>query len=74
MNTSIRGLITSHLTMIRHAHEIGVPLAVGTDCVLPGIRYKEASAAELKYFEQTGLSRAEVLQIACEGGAKLLEM
>src|SRR5512147_537452 len=46
----IAGLIRSHLNMIRHAHEIGVPLVIGTDCVLPGEDYRAAYDAELQYF------------------------
>jgi hypothetical protein len=68
----IADLIRSHLEMIRHAHGIGVPLAVGTDCVLPDPHYKEAYNAELAYFEQAGLPHDEVRKIACEGGARLL--
>jgi imidazolonepropionase-like amidohydrolase len=58
--------------MIRRAHAIGVPLAVGTDCVLPDPRYQEAYAAELAYFEQAGIPREDVMKIASEGGAELL--
>jgi imidazolonepropionase-like amidohydrolase len=68
----IADLIRSHLEMIRHAHGIGVPLAVGTDCVLPDPHYKEAYVAELAYFEQAGLPHDQVRKIACEGGARLL--
>lgn len=68
----IGGLISSHLGMIRDAHAGGVPLAVGTDCVLPDPRYRESYDRELAYFEQAGFSREDVLKIACEGGARLL--
>ena len=60
--------------MIRQARDIGVSLAVGTDCVLPDADYRAAYDAELRYFEQTGLSRDAVMAIACEGGARLLEL
>jgi imidazolonepropionase-like amidohydrolase len=68
----ITGLIGSHREMIRQAHDIGVSLAVGTDCVLPDADYRAAYDAELLSFEQAGLSRDAVMAIACEGGAKLL--
>jgi imidazolonepropionase-like amidohydrolase len=70
--TFVEGLIREHLAMIRRAYAIGVPLAVGTDCVLPDPRYKEAYAAELAYFEQAGIPREDVMKIASEGGAELL--
>jgi len=70
--TFVEGVIRDHLAMIRRAHAAGVPLAVGTDCVLPDPRYKEAYAAELAYFEQAGIPREDVMKIACEGGAELL--
>ncbi len=68
----VAGLINSHLKMIRRAHGIGAPLAIGTDCVLPDPRYAEAYEAELAYFEQAGISRGEVMKIASECGARLL--
>jgi imidazolonepropionase-like amidohydrolase len=68
----VDGLICSHLEMIQHAHRIGTPLAIGTDCVLPDSRYAEAYAAELAYFEQAGVPHYDVRKIACEGGAMLL--
>lgn len=68
----VAGLIRSHLEMIGQAHELGVPLAVGTDCVLPDPGYQKAYEAELQYFEQAGLSRDEVLKVACVDGARLL--
>jgi hypothetical protein len=68
----VAGLIGSHLEMILYAHGIGVPLAVGTDCVLPDPRYAEAYEAELAYFEQAGIPHGAVIKIACESGARLL--
>ncbi len=68
----VAGLIRSHLEMILHAHGIGVPLAVGTDCVLPDSRYAEAYEAELAYLQQAGISHGEVIKIAGECGARLL--
>jgi imidazolonepropionase-like amidohydrolase len=68
----VAGLIRSHLEMMLHAHGLGVPLAVGTDCVLPDPHYREAYDAELAYFEQAGIPYDEVRKIACDGGARLL--
>jgi imidazolonepropionase-like amidohydrolase len=65
-------LIRSHVAMIQRAHEVGVPLAVGTDCVLPTRDYKHAYRSELGYFEQAGIPRTGVIAIATSGGAKLL--
>jgi len=65
-------LIGSHLEMILYARGIGVPLAVGTDCVLPDSRYRETYDAELSYFELAGIPYDDVRKIAREGGARLL--
>jgi imidazolonepropionase-like amidohydrolase len=68
----ICGLIRTHLEMIGRAHSMGIPLAIGTDCVLPVREYEKAYAAELSFFEQAGLPRDIVLRIAADGGRKLL--
>jgi len=67
-------LMRAHQEMILHAHTLGVALAIGTDCVLPDVHYKEAYEAELKYFEQAGLIRDAVMTIACDSGARLLNI
>ncbi len=74
MQAHIRELIRSHLAMIAQAQARGVPLAIGTDCVLPDPGYEKAYHAELAYFEKAGLSSSTVTEIACSGGAKLLGM
>jgi imidazolonepropionase-like amidohydrolase len=68
----VQSLINSHLRMVKQAHEMGVPLGIGTDCVLPDSGYKTAYDAELSFFEQAGLSRETVMRIASENGAQLL--
>ena len=68
----IRRTIEDHLKMVLQACERGVPLAIGTDCVLPDPRYGEAYAAELAYFQQAGIPGADVRRIAVEGGRELL--
>lgn len=72
MQGYIKGLIDSHLAMIRYAHHIGIGLTIGTDCVLPDPRYRETYDAELAYFIEAGLSHEEVTRIACDNGARLL--
>ena len=72
MSAHVTALIASHLTMIARARELGVSLAVGTDCVLPDSQYKKIYDAELSYFERAGIPRDELIKIACEGGARLL--
>jgi imidazolonepropionase-like amidohydrolase len=68
----IADLVDRHLSMLNHAFSRGVPLAVGTDCVLPAPRYREAYQQELSCFERAGIPHDRVAEIACEGGAKLL--
>lgn len=72
MGESIEALLHSHLAMVLKAHSIGVPLAVGTDCVLPDPEYGNKYDAELSYFEQAGLEHQDVIHLACDGGARLL--
>ncbi len=68
----VNGLIRSHLAMIGRAYAVGVPLAVGTDSVLPTFDYERAYGEELAYLEQAGIARADVVSIATVGGARLL--
>lgn len=68
----VSALIRSHLEMIGYAHAAGVPLAIGTDCVIPAPDYSAAYEAELAYFEHAGIPRDEVRKIAAEGGARLV--
>jgi len=64
--------IEEHLKMVRKAFDLGVPLAVGTDCVLPDPGYGEVYEVELAFFRQAGISSTDVQRIAVEGGRKLL--
>jgi imidazolonepropionase-like amidohydrolase len=68
----IDGLIRTHLDMIGRAAAAGVPLAVGTDCVLPAPDYARIYSEELGYFEQAGIAPAGAVAIATSGGARLL--
>jgi imidazolonepropionase-like amidohydrolase len=70
----VDGLVQSHLDQIRRAYSMGVPLAIGTDCVLPDPKYREAYQQEIEYFVQAGIPRDAVMRIAREGGARLLGM
>jgi len=74
MKRSLAELIDGNIRMIGKAHGIGVPLAVGTDCVLPDPHYEKKYKAELTYFEQAGISHGDTLKIAGEGGSELLEI
>ncbi len=65
-------LIRSHQDMIRRAQDLGVALAIGTDCVLPDTGYEASYRAELEYFERAGLSPEKVREIATTNGARLL--
>jgi imidazolonepropionase-like amidohydrolase len=65
-------IIERHLAMLRKAFALGVPLAVGTDCVLPDRRYRGIYEDELRYFRAAGIPHDEVERIACEGGRRLL--
>ena len=68
----IERTIDGHLALVRKAFERGVPLAVGTDAVLPDRRYRSFYEAELSYLLRAGIPRDAVLTIACDGGKKLL--
>ncbi len=65
-------LVQRHLVMIEKAFRAGVPLAIGTDCMLPHEEYAAMYREELAYFEQAGIPRKEVEQIARVNGARLL--
>jgi imidazolonepropionase-like amidohydrolase len=70
----INDLIDSHLAMIQYAKHIGVGLTIGTDCILPDPCYREAYYAELAYLVKAGLKHEDVMKIACDSGASLLEI
>lgn len=66
--------IDRHLVMIGKAFRAGVPLAVGTDCVLPDRRYRGYYDDELALFRGAGIPADTVERIACEGGRALLQL
>lgn len=68
----IEALLHAQFAMVRKARSIGVPLAIGTDCVLPDPEYGNKYEAELSYFEQAGLAHQDVIHLACDSGARLL--
>jgi imidazolonepropionase-like amidohydrolase len=76
VSSDVRSFITTtiedHLKMVLKAFALGVPLAIGTDCVLPDPRYGEAYEAELAFFRRAGISADDVHRIAVEGGQELL--
>ncbi len=60
----VESVIADHLRMIRRAQVLGVPLAIGTDRVLPDPKYQEAYLTEMEFFSAAGLPSHEVLRIA----------
>ena len=72
MQAFIDQLIHRHRAMILKAHRAGVPLVIGTDCVLPVEDYEARYHEELYCFEQAGIAREEVERIARINGARLL--
>jgi len=66
--------IDRHLVMIGKAFRAGVPLAVGTDCVLPDPLYQRYYDDELALFRGAGIPADTVERIACEGGRALLQL
>jgi imidazolonepropionase-like amidohydrolase len=69
---AIDGEISAHLIMIDKAFHMGVPLAIGTDCVLPDSQYRGWFEKELALFRLAGISDDDVRRIATEGGRELL--
>jgi imidazolonepropionase-like amidohydrolase len=68
----VQRLISDHCALIGRAWAMGVPLAVGTDAVLPHAEYRGMYEQEMVYFSEAGISEADVIAIATSGGAKLL--
>jgi imidazolonepropionase-like amidohydrolase len=68
----IERLIDDHVVMVGKAFALGVPLAIGTDAVLPDRRYGSYYEAELAYFRRAGIPAEIVERIARAGGRKLL--
>lgn len=69
----IRDETDRHLAMLARAFRAGIPLAIGTDCVLPDRRYRGYYDEELALFRRAGIPAADVERIACEGGKKLVQ-
>lgn len=72
MARSINSVIERHLEMIRQAYSLGVPLAIGTDAVLPDRRYSGWYQDELAWFRKAGIPAAAVERIATKDGKELL--
>jgi imidazolonepropionase-like amidohydrolase len=68
----VERLIDDHLVMVGKAFALGVPLAIGTDAVLPDRRYGSFYELELAYFRRAGIPAETVERIARTGGRKLL--
>jgi imidazolonepropionase-like amidohydrolase len=72
MRRSIDRTIDRHLEMINKAFSLGVPLAVGTDAVLPDRQYGGWYQDELLWLRKAGIPEDAVHRIATEGGRTLL--
>lgn len=70
----ITAVIGSHLGSLAKAYAWGIPLAVGTDCVLPDRQYRDIYQEELDWFRKAGIPQDAVERIACEGGRELLRL
>jgi imidazolonepropionase-like amidohydrolase len=66
--------VDRHLVMLGKAFRAGVPLAVGTDCVLPDSHYRGYYDDELALFRAADIPADTVERIACEGGRALLQL
>jgi imidazolonepropionase-like amidohydrolase len=66
--------VDRHLVMLWKAFRAGVPLAVGTDCVLPDRRYRGYYDDELALFRAAGIPANTVERIACDSGRALLQL
>jgi imidazolonepropionase-like amidohydrolase len=60
-----------HKASVRHAHELGVPIAMGTDCGTP-FNAAGTNALELELLTQNGLSPAEALMATTRIAAEAL--
>jgi len=66
---ALRGSLSALLSSIARAHRLGVNLLVGTDAPNPECFFGSSLHWELARFVEAGLSPAEVLRLATEGGA-----
>src|SRR5215469_3926135 len=66
---ALRGIVSARLAAIARAHQLGVKLLVGTDAPNPECFFGSSLHWELARFVEAGLSPAEVLRLATEGGA-----
>ena len=69
---SLEEEIRAHQHMIASAFRSGVPLAIGTDCVLPDRRYRGCYEEELALFRGAGIPADAVERMATQGGRELL--
>lgn len=64
--------IDHQLNQIRLAREIGVPMAIGTDCGSLGVNHGDAFSEEMRLFVEAGFTIPEVVRLATASGAQLL--
>jgi len=60
------------LNQIRLAREIGVPMAIGTDCGSLGVHHGDAFSEEMRLFAEAGFTIPEVVRLATVSGARLI--
>ncbi|MEA1922028.1 MAG: amidohydrolase family protein [Pseudomonadota bacterium] len=61
-----------HMEMIQYAHENGVKLTIGTDSGSYNVPHGSSFLREMEIFAESGISSAEVWQIATGNGHELL--
>ncbi len=66
---ALRGSLSALLAAVSRAHRFGVTLFVGTDAPNPECFFGSSLHWELARFVEAGLSPAEALRLATEGGA-----
>jgi imidazolonepropionase-like amidohydrolase len=62
----------THIDMVRRAHDLGVPLAMGTDAGTPGNHHGSNAWECVHMVNQVGIPSADVIQAATKNGARLL--
>jgi imidazolonepropionase-like amidohydrolase len=62
----------THLEMVRRAHALGVPIAMGTDAGTPGNHHGDNAMECVYLVEEAGLSPREAIMAATANAARLL--
>lgn len=67
---NLRRILDSHAEHLRIAHEIGVPLLLGTDAGSMGVEHGKAVHEEIRRYLEAGLSLAATLAAATAGNRR----